>query len=404
MADLHDIVKIPATGDDVQRRYRYQFNYTILLAIQMYQKSIPYERLFCELAEDVLAVLPSKKFIGIQIKTTEQKGILFKISDDAVVNSLKHFIDLDKKFPDDFERFIFVTNTDFKKENDLQDLLNSICGKDPKLTKDQEDVIKKLMEKCKVDKPKVFSVLRKTIFQRGPSIDDIESKIIHEHLSKIPHCSSLTVPQHEFILKQLMQSVFEKSSKTIRNSIAQYVGFVKDGKKKQLQQELESKQIISDQIEQITKSVNTAYLKSTNPASFTLKEGSVELMKKKMLAGKIHEMEIDSMKDLSYSAQIHFIEEYNKRNGQSEEVNKQMDQLQTILTNEAAEAKTETKKDDVAYGAEMLRTIEKRLKNIVKNRSEDVFSVKYEILKGVIGILTSDCKIWFSNHTREELN
>ncbi len=404
MDELNEIAKVPATADEVQRRYRYQYNYTILLAIQMYQGSVPYEKLFCELAEDVMAVLPSKKFVGIQIKTKEQKGTLFSVNDDAVVDSLKHFVELDEQFPNVFEAFVFVSNTDFKKGSDLQELLSSVQNKNLTLTKEQNILIKKLMEKCNVVQSKIIDVLRKTTFQKGPSIDDIESKIIHEHLSKIPHCSGFTVPQHESVLKQLMQNTFDKSSKTIKNSIAQYVAFVKDGKKKQLQQELESKEFTRDLVEQITKSVNSAYLTSSISTPFTLKEGSMERMREKMVLGDIPEMEINSMKDLSYSAQVYFFEEYNKRNGQAEEVKKQMDHLQTLVTNQAAESQTDTRQDDKKYGTEMLRSIEGRLNDIIQRRHEDVFFIKYEILKGIVGILTSDCRVWFSNNTKEDLN
>ena len=104
------------------------------------------------------------------------------------------------------------------------------------------------------------------------------------------------------------------------------------------------------------------------------------------------------MKDLSLSAQNHFLEEYHRRNGESGEIKKEMDQIQTLLSNQAAEAKTETKSNDELYGDEMLKNIEKRINEIVKTRHQDAFFLRYEILKGVIGILTGDCKVWFSEH------
>ncbi|MGI0060997.1 MAG: hypothetical protein ACREBA_00930, partial [Nitrosotalea sp.] len=62
------------------------------------------------------------------------------------------------------------------------------------------------------------------------------------------------------------------------------------------------------------------------------------------------------------------------------------------------EAKTETKNNDKLYGDGMLNNIEKRIDGIAKMRPQDVFFIKYEILKGIIGILTGDCKVWFSEH------
>lgn len=395
MDKLDEVAQIPATGDEVQRRYRYQYLYTALLAIKMYKNEIPYEELYCEVAEDVLAIDSKKKMIGIQIKTTE--GDPFTYSDEAVVKSLGHFIGLHKKFPDDFIEFIFVTNTGFKADKDLEKILVDV-KKNPseKFDKSTSSFIKKLSSEFASDTNVVIDVLKKVSLQKGPGIDDIESKIIHEHLSKIDHCSSLTDFKLTSILNMFILSIYRKSSKEVENSLSDYIAFVKDGESKQKKIELESKRITKKMVEQITKSVNPVYLVSADGSSLKLKEGSIDLMEQKMAVGGIDIMEINSMRDISLSAQNHFLEEYHKRNGEATEIKKEMDQIQALLLNQAAEAKTTTKSNDKLYGSDMLKNIEERINEIIKTRHEDAFFIKYEILKGVIGILTGDCKIWFS--------
>lgn len=402
MDDLTKIIDIPAGGDVVQRRYRYQYLYTILLAIQMYQKTIPYEKLFCELAEDILAVLPNKKFIGIQIKTLEQQGQLFSYNDDAVIDSLSNFCKLYKKFPTKFEEFIFVSNVDFKESSNLENILE-IIKKNKKLEKKYDAIIDKINKKSTLNKSLIQKVLKITSIQKGPSLEDIDSNIIHEHISKIPKCSNLTIWQLEGILKYSIGMVFEKSSKIIEDSIIHYVKFVKDGKKKSKLQEVYSKEITSETIKFLIDNVNPVYLKSLSIPSMELKEGSIGIMQKKMNLGKINQMEIDIMEKLSYATQVHFLEEYNKQNGTTDVIKTQLSQLEMIVTNEAAESRTETIKEDSSYGAEMMKRLESRLSTLSINRQEDIFHKKYEILKGMVGILTSDCKIWFSNHTKEDL-
>ena len=39
MDEIEAIAKIPSTGDDVSRRFRYQYLYTVLLSIKMYTKN-----------------------------------------------------------------------------------------------------------------------------------------------------------------------------------------------------------------------------------------------------------------------------------------------------------------------------------------------------------------------------
>lgn len=390
---------IPAIGDEVQKRYRYQFLYTILLAIRMYKKELDYEKLFCELFDDVLAVLPNKKLVAIQIKTMDKQGAAFSFNDDAVVNSLVRFIKLNSMSPDQFEKFVFVSNVDFKKERDIRKIIEQTKKNgDKKLEpKTFEEFIEKIRKKANVKRQEVIDVLNKTEIQKGPSLDDIESKVIKDHLAKIKHCRSLSVPKLEYLLNQFLLVVFKKSSRHVEDSISQYVSFVTDGKEKELSQEVESKQITSTMVEEITKKgVNSAYLISRNPSSMKLKKGSIDLMQQKMSVGGIDISEIESMTDLSYSAQTHFLEEHHKRNGEAEEIKKEINQIQTILVNQAAEAKIKTKSAETPYGEKMLREIEERLKTITEKRHQDVFFIRYEILKGVIGILASDCKIYFS--------
>lgn len=395
MDKLDKVAQIPATGDEVQRRYRYQYLYTVLLAIRMYKNEIPYEELYCEVAEDVLAKDSNKKMVGIQIKTTE--GDPFSYSDEAVVKSLGRFIGLHKEFPDDFVGFIFVTNTGFKSGKDLEKFLADVKkNSSEKFDKSTSEFIKKLSSEFTVDTSVVIETLKKVNLQKGPGIDDIESKIIHEHLSKIDHCSSLSHSKLTSILNMFILSIYKKSSKEIENSLSDYVAFLKDGESKQKKIELESKRITRKMVEQITKSENPIYLVSADGASLKLKEGSIDLMEQKMAVGGIDIMEINSMKDMSLSAQNHFLEEYHRKNGEAGEIKKEMDHIQALLLNQAAEAKTTTKNNDKLYGSDMLKNIEERINEIIKTRHQDAFFIRYEILKGVIGILTGDCKIWFN--------
>lgn len=402
MKDIEKIAEIPATGDDVSRRYRYQYLYTVLLAIKMYNKESNVERLFCELAEDVLAVTSEKKFIGIQIKTMEQQGKLFGFNDESIIESITKFVTLDQNFKNKFQKFVLVVNVDFKNSADLQKLVESIKNKE-KLTEKQEEFIEKINSLTKIEKSKIVKTLQKTEIQKGPGIDDIENKVI-EHIYKLPDCSTLLKWQTDDILKQLEKQVSEKSSKVVRDSIKDYLPFVKEGKRKQRQIELESKEVTPDMVEQILNSINPIYLKSNIASSLAIKKPNSETMKKKMIAGGIHEMEIESIQKLSYSAQVSFFEKYNETNGDSKEISKELDHLELILTNEASEAKTETRSEREPYGNNMLRSIETRIRTILRERPHDVFNIKYELLKGAIGTLTGDCKIWFSNHTKEELN
>lgn len=403
MVDLDEIAKFPATGDDVQKRFLYQNLYTILLSIQMYRKEVDFEKLFCEFADDVLAVLPNKKLVAIQIKTTEKAE--FGYNEPAVVKSIGRFLNLNKSFPNAFSEFIFVSNVGFGKDKDLAKIVIDITTNDnDHLDGKTKKFIQKIKDEFKVEDSDIIDILSKIKIQKGPSLDDIESKIKTDYLAKIEKLSGLSVPKLSAILNLLVLEVYKKSTKHVENSLKDYVVFVKDGEKKQLNKEIESKQILPDTIEQIAKNQKTIYLVSNNPTSLQLKTGGVELMEQKMAAGGIGTMEIDSMRNLTLSADSYFLEQYNVKNMRVDEIKNEIDQVQVIIENESAEAESETKDQQSQYGTKMLRSIESRLREIVNRRPDDVFGIKYEILKGAVGIMTSDCKIWFNDRTTGENN
>jgi len=388
---------VSSAGDEVQKRFRYQYLYTVLLSVQMYQGTIPYEELFCELNEDILAVLPSKKLVPIQIKTRESSRGPFGLRDDSVKQSLRRFITLNNEFPNSFEEFIFVSNIGFKPNSDLTKLIEQIkIKKTAQESNHYDEFIDELVILTSTSREKIVETLSKTKCQIGPGLDDIGNTVLKEHLSKISHCSQLSVSQLEAIQDNFVFIIFKKCSKVIEDSVSQYSAFVKDGETKKISQEIESKRITKSLIEKIAKEgVNNIYLVSKNLTSISLKVGSIDLMQAKMNSGGINILEIRSMENLAYSAETYFLEKYHRNNG-SPEIRKQIEQIQVKLLNEAAEANTDCNSNTERYGEKMLANIENRLRKIVSEKHEDVFQIPYEILKGVIGILAGDCKVYFS--------
>jgi Cap4-like dsDNA endonuclease family protein len=115
--EMDSPVKIPSNdkGDEVQLRFRYQHSYITLIAVQMCQQNIPYEEIFCEQHEDALAVDKDRKFIGIQVKTRKNPEP-FSLSDDQIKRSIVRFVQLSINFPNQFSKFVIVSNCGFNQE------------------------------------------------------------------------------------------------------------------------------------------------------------------------------------------------------------------------------------------------------------------------------------------------
>lgn len=109
--------KIPSSdkGADTQRRFSYQHSCVTLLLVQMCRENINYKEILCEQHEDALAIDINEKFIGIQIKTRED-GKPFSLYDNEIKKSIKRFILHEDKFPDQFGKYIIVSNCGINNE------------------------------------------------------------------------------------------------------------------------------------------------------------------------------------------------------------------------------------------------------------------------------------------------
>lgn len=393
-------------GDEVQKRFRYQHTYTALIAIQMFAGNLPYKEIMCELHEDILGVCSDGKFEGIQVKTKQINDGEFELNDEAITKSLIRFIKLYNDFPGKFKKFIFVSNCPIRDDSTGKSLINLVKqsqnvlkdSKIPFTPSTLEKYIEILCEKTSLSREIVIEVLALVKTQVGPSMDDIESKILTDHLGSLKECSNTLLPQLRIILDSIINKVYFASSKRTLNPIKDYIALT-DGNFELLEYvEINTKRITKDTIRKVLREdVNkNLFLKSRNgfPESDFSKQNS-NLMKHKMHCGMIDGDSIEIMDDLMSSAEDYFFEKYYKTNNPPKTID-ELDQIRTIILNQANEAKSRCKNKEKIYGTIMLHSIEDRLEKITEKRSEHVYYCPYEILKGLVGILTNECKIAFS--------
>jgi hypothetical protein len=134
--------------------------YTAILAIQLYNDDLSYKELFCEHHEDILAQSLDGKFVGIQIKTQDIKYGKFKLSKTKEI--IEKFINLDKKFPNQFKEFILVTNCGFdeKPENNIEHLISNIQNY-AQLPIKMKNMVTEIRNKCGSDANEVRSTIKK---------------------------------------------------------------------------------------------------------------------------------------------------------------------------------------------------------------------------------------------------
>jgi hypothetical protein len=70
------------TGDDVQRRFRYQYAFGVVLLIAAIRNKNDYSSLWCERHEDFLAETPNGDFDAFQVKT-RNTGAPWQVNDES---------------------------------------------------------------------------------------------------------------------------------------------------------------------------------------------------------------------------------------------------------------------------------------------------------------------------------
>ncbi|OME86083.1 hypothetical protein BK120_08820 [Paenibacillus sp. FSL A5-0031] len=388
-------------GDETQKRFRYQHTFTALVAIKMLSGEVPYKELYCEHHEDILAVEGIGKYHGIQIKTRQLKDGPFELDDPAIKGSLLRFIQHNINYPGSFVKFVIVSNCPCRDDETGKSLLNLLAqvksGTIENFTpKTLDKFILEVAKDSETGIDIVLDVLKKTDYLAGPGLDDIDSKVISEHLGKLPECMSVGIEKLRVLHRRICEKMHQASSKLLDNAVKDYAALA-GGQSIINAEEINSKRITKQMLSKlVSENISTnLFLSSRLGISELSQSNSSQLMKFKMASGLIDNDVIEMVDDFRADAEEYFLVQSYKAENKDNSI-RELNQIRKIVLNESRESKSRLKKENVPYGSDMLHEIENRLREVSKTRSKDVFECPYEILKGIVGILTNECKIEYS--------
>lgn len=126
-----------------------------------------------------------------------------------------------------------------------------------------------------------------------------------------------------------------------------------------------------------------------------LRKRGIRRMVLKMSAGKISSTNIDLAKDHRASAEKYLVECLTKHG--TRKAIERYEHLIMIVRTECQEAHDTVRNEDEVFGMKMLTEVRNRLRELYSNTgSPGLFGCRYEHLLGIAGILTEDCKLWWS--------
>jgi hypothetical protein len=397
-----DVRNVDDPGDATARNFRYQYAYGVMLLVAAKCGDRPYVAVWCEHHEDFLAERDDSRFDGYQIKTSRPELGAWTLRDTELVRSIGRFADLVGVFAERIAHLFFVSNTecDTVTPASNDDLRRGRCPKlflqhihscptAAAIKEPFRTTFSDLQAECGCGADALFSVLYRMDIIHGPSRNDCDAVLAHEHLPRVDGCQALTPGQLDGFRDDLIAIVHRASSLQVTDPIRHIRALVDGGDPDPV---LIAKRLSVTEIVYRAPSAPPASFQFPGAPALALgapREGVV--LEEKLRHGELAE-EIEYMRERERAAEYHLIEDATRRPDQYPRLLRQVEQM---VLGECVEAHLRARQPS-PYGPTMMIDVQERLKRLAHERPEMIGHHPYECLIGVAGLLTSDCRVWWS--------
>lgn len=402
-------------GDDMQRRLRYQASCAALYGLKLLELESELEEIFCEQHEDVLLKRKDGRFVGVQVKTRADGLEPLKASDPMVLSSLRRFVELEIQFPAQFERFVLFSNGGvWRRERSAHNLAYLLeLARTPFEDDTDQRPLKTFTERCvknlftaafkkrfPLDKPALIvltqKVLGKThVEEETPGLNDMESRLV-KCLNALSEFQGRRYDELSRAIRSLTQASFEAASLVGIDSLTAYVALANNPAEARAQTIVDGKRLTSAKILELLRGQlqPSALLRANSQIAVTELPPGMRRMELKMSAGGLSATNIDLAKDLRNSTETLLLEWLHKYG--SAQANTRYEHLHTLVRVECQEAYDQIVQPNTLFGDQLLKEIRQRLNECQQREQDKLWGCRYEHLLGMTGLLTEECKLWWS--------
>ncbi|GAB3585700.1 dsDNA nuclease domain-containing protein [Hymenobacter daeguensis] len=401
------VAAIGDPGDETQRNFRYQHAYGTILLVAAASGLNPYQALWCEHHEDLLAELPDSTYDAYQVKTRRPEIGDWTLTEEPIRHSLKRFVDLHIQFGANINRFVIVSNAEFLTVGlDVKDIkklktsprafLKVLEGysKASEVQGPFAEVLTAMATDFGCDAEVLFAVLKRTELVKGPNRDHFDSEVAHIHLPQLADCKLLPAASLNAVRDELIQKVYGASSLLIEDP-RQHLPHVAGQTNPRL---LAKRVAVSVVAECVGQSSGMVFRYQTGEATLVIGNSGSQrdnLRKKFVRAGLVEQLLVMERRTLDTEARL-----MSLALAQPDTFDDLLKQLEGVVQAECSEAQlvAQTTRTTPAapYGPAMLVSVFQRLKAIADNSPRKVNNEPYECLVGIAGLLTEECTVWWS--------
>lgn len=390
-------------GDDISRRFRYQWTYCAIVCCSLLDDSLDISEVFCEHHEDILVKHTDGTFTGIQVKTRDTDQPPWKTNDTAIVKSCARFAKLEASYPNRFRAFKFCTNHIFfsaATKSDIAHVLMNIQA-----LKELENVpphikqfIKCVSQVAQCSEEVVFAALLKTSTSNNlPKFADAEMRLASTITSvwlSAKDCS------HSSIMKSARALIYaceRASSLAHEGTLPAYMPVTTTESDAAILARIEGKRISADKLQVILNDgLNGTTPLLGNPVALPEPgNGNKSLLFKKLDAAGFSVVSLNSAEDLRDKAEYLALTWVNKH-GRIDGLQR-YNHIRSLVLSDAGRSFEVTKQCEEPFGEEMLSELHGKFSRRRTDGSV-LYDCSKEHLEGFAYALTAECKIYWSNN------
>ncbi|MFC1510223.1 dsDNA nuclease domain-containing protein [Candidatus Omnitrophota bacterium] len=402
-----DFIDNSDPGDDIQRRFHYQHAYGLILAIASILEKNDYVEFWYEHMEDILCKDRQNNYSYYQIKSRKAELGYWTLKDKDLLKSIKRFTKHEQRFGGNSERYCFVSNAEFKKSKDDNKNKDTIANSPINFFKyiyDLDDikncqthfrsVVNSLLLSCDCTEDVLIKTLKKTELINGPNFESIDSELSDVHIHQLEQCKEMKLTEIHKIRDLLVNKIFQASSLIVNLSEKHLFNVVINNANNPI---IHSKKITVDDFMGFVSNsgIEKDYFRFLpNLTELNIGEGkeNVQILRKKLTQGGL-ENNFNSLQRRTLSTEHHLIELQIK---EPENFGKLLGQVESVVLTECTDVQNMNTQKNEVDSVNMMKEVTTRMKEIAQNQKARVHSQNYDVLMGMVGLLSGACKIWWS--------
>jgi hypothetical protein len=378
------------------------------LLVGVRRGTLSYVSLYCEHHEDFLGERQDGRFDGWQIKTSKPEGGAWTLTSAALVKSIGRFLELLQAHPAEIADFKFVSNAaideitaasrdDARRGRCPGLMLRHLgqCSTAGDIREPFKKAFNNLAAELGASPEQLFEVLRRVEFVKGPSRDEFDATLAHEHLGKLPECAHLTTAQLDDLRNGLVAMFHRAASLHVTDPDRHLIDLLSG---KHSDPALLAKRVICADVALAAPALPTkAFAYAGEPIINPGVKRPAGVLEQKLSRGGLDDI-VDYMKAREQAAEYQFLEEQAKNPATA---GHQLLQVEQAVHGECLEAYMAAKASgQQPFGLTMFNDITTRLRRLESDRKQLIGGSAYEVLMGTAALLTSECRLWWSERFR----